>query len=129
MPFDDARSVLTTWLDRLNAGRVDEVLALYDETASLMPTFSSELLRNAGALRGYFDGLATSDALSVTLEEDTLLVQPVAGKTAALSGIYRWRFIRSGREFDVRARFTYVVDFGAERPILHHHSSALPENL
>ena len=52
---------------------------------------------------------------------------PKAGGTEIIGGIYDWCIVREGEESVFGARFTFVIATGEERPILHHHSSLLPE--
>jgi hypothetical protein len=126
--FFTARTVCQQWLDAVNARDLDAVVALYAADAVLMPTFSPHVLRTEEQRRGYFASLAQQAALHVSLHEKTFSVQ-ATGSIKAASGIYCFRFEIDGEPLGFEARFSYVIDQAAARPILHHHSSQIPRNL
>ena len=51
-------SVLDAWLSGVNAGRLNEVVALYDDRAILLPTFSKNMLFHHQSIEDYFKGLS-----------------------------------------------------------------------
>lgn len=124
-------NVLKTWVAEVNAGKVESVVALYADDAVMLPTFSPRVLRTPEQRRDYFTRLGSQKGLSVYLHENTLTTQPLSagGDLASVSGIYRFSMEIDGAMLGFEARFTYVVDTTAERPILHHHSSQIPRNL
>lgn len=124
----DARAVCTAWLRAINAGRIDEVVALYADDAILLPTFSPHVLRTPERRRAYFERLAKQPGLEVALHEKTLRVERT-GPVQVASGIYSFRFEIDEVPLTFEARFTFVIDATATRPVLHHHSSQLPRNL
>lgn len=123
--------LLKAWVAGVNAGRVDEVLALYAADAVMLPTFSPRVLRTCDQRRDYFTKLGSQKGLSVYLHDNTVTAQPMSadGKLASVSGIYRFSMEIDGAMLGFEARFTYVIDLGSEHPILHHHSSQIPRNL
>lgn len=48
------RQILNHWMDAVNSENLEGLLALYDDTAVLIPTFSNRLLSKPEALREYF---------------------------------------------------------------------------
>ncbi len=123
-----ARTVCRQWLDAVNARDLDAVLALYAPDAVLLPTFSPHVLCTEEQRRDYFANLAKQAALDVSLHEKTFAVQRI-GVVEVASGIYCFRFEIDGEPRSFEARFSFVIDQVAARPILHHHSSQMPRNL
>ena len=121
--------VLKAWMNAVNEGSLEGLLALYDENAVLIPTFSNRLLSKTESIRDYFIRLCSREELSIALHEKTLNIQPVFGNVYAMHGIYCWRFSIDGELLSFEARFSYVLDLARERPILHHHSSQIPRML
>jgi hypothetical protein len=121
--------VLKAWMNAVNEGSLEGLLALYDENAVLIPTFSNRLLSKTESIRDYFIRLCSREELSIALHEKTLNIQPVVGSVYAMHGIYCWRFSIDGELLSFEARFSYVLDLARERPIIHHHSSQIPRML
>ena len=121
--------ILVEWMQAVNAGSVEDLLALYDEKAVLIPTFSNRILNTPEKLRTYFETLGSREELSISLHEKTLILQAIHEATFTLSGIYCWRFAVEGELLSFEARFTYVLDMHKPRPIVHHHSSQVPRTL
>ena len=121
--------ILADWMRGINNGDLDALIALYDDAAVLIPTFSNRLLSTPAARQEYFSRLAAREDLSIALHEKTLLVQELPGRLFTLGGIYNWRFMVDGELLNFEARFSYVVDLARPRPILHHHSSQIPRML
>ncbi len=122
-------SVLKAWMDAVNTGDLAAVVALYDEHATLIPTFSNRLLRTPEAIKDYFVLLAKREDLSLALHDKTLSIQSIGGSIYAMSGIYCWRFAIDGELFSFEARFSYMINVAAQAPIIHHHSSQIPRML
>lgn len=118
--------VIKEWMDAVNTADAEALMALYDDSAVLLPTFSNRLLHTPESIREYFERLATREDLSIALHEKTFHIEPVAGNVYALYGIYCWRFSIEGELLSFEARFSYVLDLGREKPIVHHHSSQIP---
>ena len=121
--------LLSDWMQGVNNGDLEGLMALYDEQAVLIPTFSNRLLSKPESIRDYFTKLCTREDLSIALHEKTLLSQSFGGTIHALHGIYCWRFAIDGEMLSFEARFSYVLDIAREKPILHHHSSQIPRML
>lgn len=124
-----SKDVLQAWIDRVNRGDVEQILALYSSSATLIPTFSARTLSKRDDLRKYFTSLGERPKLGVSLHDRTLHEQPVAGTVNVLSGIYTFRFELDGELLTFEARFTFVVDPAQAAPILHQHSSQIPRTL
>ena len=111
----------------VNAADRDGVLALYSEDAVLIPTFSCETRVSGADIRDYFEGFSGYDNISVIINEDSLECQSITDSIHCLSGKYQWEWSRAGEKTFFKARFTYLIDLCRAAPILHHHSSVVPE--
>ena len=126
---DNPRDALDQWMTLVNTLAVDDLLALYDEDAVLLPTFSEDFLTNKEGIQGYFEELCAQGEIEVSLNEASLLEQTLADGLHSISGIYRWRFGKGEECVVIEARFTFVLNLSLSSPILHHHSSQLPHKL
>ena len=123
--LNSPQDVLAAWLDGVNAGEADRVLALYAQGSVLVPTFSEKILNDRVGIEAYFLGLSKRGVSKVTLKDGTLNVLELANGVFALAGLYDWKF-QDGEL--VEARFTYTVNIHKASPITHHHSSVLPRS-
>jgi hypothetical protein len=121
--------ILKEWMQAINDGDAEALLALYDVKAVLIPTFSNRLLSKRESIREYFEKLASREDLSIALHEKTLSIQPIKDDVYAMHGIYCWRFAIDGELLSFEARFSYVLDLALPNPIIQHHSSQIPRML
>ena len=121
--------VLKDWMAAVNNGDLEALVALYDASAVLIPTFSNRLLSKPEGVRDYFAKLCSREDLSIALHEKTLIVHPMHDEFYSMFGIYCWRFAIDGELLSFEARFSYVLDLDADRPIIQHHSSQIPRVL
>jgi hypothetical protein len=121
--------ILKDWIAAVNSDDIESLLALYDEKAVLIPTFSNRVLKTPDRIREYFEKLIGHEELSVSVHDKTVTVQPLHDFVSAVSGIYCWRFEVDEELLSFEARFSYLLDLSLERPILHHHSSQIPRML
>lgn len=124
-----AEQLLKEWMQAVNHGDLAGLLALYDEEAVLIPTFSNRLLTKRPMISDYFEKLCSREDLSIALHEKTLSIKPLAGEVFGMTGIYCWRFAVDDEMLSFEARFSYVADLAREKPILQHHSSQIPRML
>lgn len=120
---------LKEWMLAVNKSDIESLLALYDDKAVLIPTFSNKLLNNPTKIRDYFKTLCEHKELSISLHEEKLIIQPIQNDVYFVCGIYCWRFAVDGILLSFEARFSYVLDLARTSPILHHHSSQIPRML
>jgi hypothetical protein len=121
--------ILKGWMQAVNDGDIEALLALYSPQAVLIPTFSNRLLSNPKVIREYFEKLVSREELSIALHEKTLIMQAVSDELHALCGIYCWRFAIDGELLSFEARFSYMLNLALPQPIIHHHSSQIPRML
>lgn len=128
-PMKKPEQILKEWMQAINNGEVEALLALYDEKAVVIPTFSNRLLSKPGTIRDYFEKLGSREELSIALHEKTLTIQHIKDDVYAMHGIYCWRFAIDGELLSFEARFSYVLDLALPNPIIQHHSSQIPRML
>ena len=114
------------WASQVNSGDVDAVVALYNEKATLLPTFSPKVVKDRTGLINYFTGLASKEGAGVELQDDTVVCLPAGQHGYVTSGMYAFRFKVDGSLQTFPSRFTFVIDLAEDSPILHHHSSLVP---
>ena len=122
--FNSPQEILNAWLEGVNAGDPERVLALYHKDAVLLPTFADRVLADRASIEQYFERLAALGVESVTTHPETVEVQDLPQGVYSISGFYDWKFSNGDH---VEARFTFTVDVEDPVPILHHHSSVLPK--
>lgn len=122
-------NIIKNWMNNINNGEIENVLALYDKNAVLLPTFSSIVLKTPAAIRDYFERLSSREGLKVSIHEKTLIVQNLGKEITLLSGICRWEFKIDGQLLNFEARFTFGLNLKQPSPIIHHHSSQIPRML
>lgn len=122
--YNNPQQVLDAWLEGVNAGDSEKVLALYSKNAVLLPTFADKVLADRDSIEKYFLRLAQLGVESVTPLPETVEIQDLPKGVFSLSGFYDWKFTNGD---PVQARFTFTVDVDEASPIFHHHSSVLPK--
>lgn len=127
--FSTSRDVLDDWTQGVNTGAFDSVIGLYHEEAVLLPTFSNHIFADQAGITSYFEQLGARGHISIELHENTIRRQQHSGTLETISGIYGWRFDVENEPLTFEARFTFICDLGLTSPILHHHSSQVPQGL
>jgi hypothetical protein len=117
---------VTNWGAALENGRLVELLAMYDEDAVLVPTFSSEILKGHESLSVYFTSLMSYPNLEVGVHEE--INQNCHEGHRAISGHYTFSW---GADPENRtskdARFTFAIEEEGSTWTIHaHHSSVNP---
>ncbi len=129
MPNHKPNDLLNEWARLVNERNLEGVLAMYDENAVLIPTFSNRLLNTPERIRGYFETLCNREGLELSMHEKPRLVNAAGGAMYTMAGIYRWHFAVEDTPLNFEARFSFVLDFERPAPILQHHSSQIPRML
>ena len=120
-------AILKTWIERVNAGDLEGVIGMYDESATLLPTFSPHQAATKAAIRSYFENLAAKSALSVQLQPDTLIEYRIGETVECVCGKYTFSYEAEGKLNSFASRFTFVINTMKVHPIIHHHSSQVPQ--
>lgn len=121
-----AKDVLFAWAKANNEGDITAAGNLYAETAILLPTFSRKSAHDESGIKDYFVRLSQNKNLSVQIHEKTIKVRPLGGDHFVVTGLYCFCFDIDDEPMRFEARFTMIVNPTLPRPILHHHSSAIP---
>ena len=118
--------VLNAWIGAVLVKDIAVIESLYSYEAVLIPTFSDQIRRTPETVLDYFKTVGGRADGEIRVDITDLQTQELASGIAILGGTYDWRFQENGEDRFFAARFTYVIDPGQEKPILHHHSSAIP---
>jgi len=121
--------LLKIWVQCVNDGELEKLLALYRDDAVLIPTFSNRILDRPEKIRGYFEKLLAREDLCVALHEKTVATHKITDTVFSLSGIYCWRLEVDEELLSFEARFSYLLDLSLPNPIVQHHSSQIPRML
>jgi hypothetical protein len=121
--------LLKTWIQYVNDGELEKLLALYRADAVLIPTFSNRILDKQEKIREYFVKLLSRDELSVVVHEKTVTTHKISDTVHTLSGIYCWRLAVDEELLSFEARFSFLFDLSLPEPIIQHHSSQIPRML
>ena len=122
MTQNEIKQLFEIWNNALQTGDPDQVVALYDTDAVLLPTVSNQVRHNHEEIRDYFVSFLAKQPQGVIEEANTrLLTEDLASN----SGVYTFTF---GDGSQVTARFSYLYRrVNGEWKIIEHHSSAMPE--
>jgi hypothetical protein len=118
--------IVERWMELVHERELEKILALYDQNAILIPTFSDSIQNTPEKIRGYFEKLLSRKNLKLTLHPKTIRTQQLNAILSVVSGIYQWKFNVEDELITYEARFTFVVDITKTSPIIHHHSSQIP---
>ncbi|HSI84554.1 MAG: DUF4440 domain-containing protein [Candidatus Methylacidiphilales bacterium] len=129
MTYSTPKEACFAWMNGLNEGRPNDVVAMYAEDSVLLPTFSPHFLKTPKDREDYFMSLAARPNLRVEMHEKTLKFHTITENVYSACGIYKFIFDVDEATLTFEARFSFVFDLKAPRPILHHHSSQVPRNL
>jgi hypothetical protein len=116
--------ILQRWIEYVNKLEVDNIVSLYGETSTLLPTFSPDSLSKPEHIKEYFMQLATRKNLSINLHNETLRKYEIGKNT-----IYSFHYMVDDANLTFPSRFTFIIDTSKKKPILHHHSSQVPRKL
>jgi hypothetical protein len=122
------RNLTDLWNDRVNAGMVGEVCALYAKSARLMATFAGKPIDDPEGIRAYFDGFTNRVGAGVSFEEKGTLRQDLGNQQFLYTGTYTFFHGEAEARQEFPARYTFLVDESSDPKILHHHSSVIPQS-
>tara|TARA_B100000530_G_C15934029_1_gene478247 strand:+ start:1778 stop:2242 length:465 start_codon:yes stop_codon:yes gene_type:complete len=120
-----SQEILNLWINHFNDNNALGILDLYDQKATLVPTFSSTFATNKKQIKGYFDKLFLKQSINVTLEEDSI-DELDTSNCQIIFGNYIFSHKLDGNLVTYPCRYTFILDLERSGPILHHHSSQLP---
>ena len=120
-PFE----ILNSWQQHLNEENISSILKLYDISCVLIPTFSSEILKDHEQIKEYFVKVIEVQKGKVEFQPNSISEQLVGKNMYLLSGKYFFHLMEKEK---IPARFSFLVNLLSENPILHHHSSRIITN-
>ena len=115
-PFE----ILKRWQQNLNEGNLLGVLKLYDLSCVLIPTFSSEILKDHEQIKEYFINVIEIQKGTVQFQQNSISEQQLVENMYLLSGKYFFNLMGNEK---IPARFSFLINTFHENPIMHHHSS------
>jgi hypothetical protein len=121
--------ILERWIDYVNRLEVENIVSLYDDTSTILPTFSPHSLSTPKNIKEYFRQLSTRKNLSINVHQETLRKYELGKNKYVLMGIYSFHFVVDDANLTFPSRFTFILDTSKTKPILHHHSSQIPRTL
>jgi len=124
--FRKPQKVVERWIKLVHQRELENLLALYDHDAIIMPTFSDRIQNTPEKIREYFKKLFSRKNLKLTLHPKTIKTQQLNAILFVVSGIYQWKFNVEDELITYEARFTFVIDISKASPIIHQHSSQIP---
>ena len=120
-------NIVDHWVEYFNNGNLECILDMYHEGATLLPTFSSNLLSNLEQIEEYFVRTIEHQA-SVEIDDGKTIKRKLSENIYLLTGFYSFYF-DNNRKREFKSRFTFLIDLSTEKPIQHHHSSQISESL
>ena len=121
MTKSDITANFDEWNSALQTGDPNQVAALYESNAILLPTVSNKVRHNHEEIADYFVHFLAKGPVGKIDESNVRTF----GDIAINSGVDTFTF-KDGAT--VQARFTYVYRWNGQRwRIVEHHSSQMPE--
>ena len=120
-------TIVDHWADHFNNGNLERLLDMYQEEATLLPTFSPNLLSTPKQIEEYFVRTIDHQA-SVEIDDSQTIKRKLSENMYLMTGFYIIYF-NNNRKREFKSRFTFLIDLSTEKPIQHHHSSQISESL
>jgi len=114
------------WNDFVNAGKVDEICALYAENARLLATFAAIPVDNSTGIRAYFEGFTSRPGSGVSFDTEGARRDKLSNELYLYTGTYTFFHSDGGNRQEFPARYSFLADETSNPKILHHHSSLIP---
>ena len=117
-----AENLLNEWIDTLKTQDPQQMVALYSESAMLLPTLDSIIRNNSEKIKEYFVSFLAKEP-QCKIQHKQIVV--LGDDAVSIMGHYGFKF-KGGAS--ANARFTYIfVKNEGEWKIEHHHSSLQPQ--
>jgi len=116
-------SIVAHWVEQLNNGNLERLLHMYHIEATLLPTFSPNLLSTPEQIKEYFVR-TIEDQASVEIDHSRTIKRKLSESIYLMTGFYIF-YLGNDRKREFKSRFTFLIDLTNERPIQHHHSSQI----
>lgn len=123
--ISDIQAADQNWQRMLNTNQVEKITSLYDQNATLLPTFDSQPLTTPEQKSQYFQELYKKGKVTVHFDQEFPTAFPGGGTS---SGLYTFTITNADKTDYVPARFTFFYKKTAQGcQLIAHHSSALPK--
>ena len=114
------------WNEFVNAGKVDQVCALYAANARLLATFSTLPVDDKNGIRDYFTGFTSRSGAGVSFDLEGKKREEFSSHLVLYTGTYTFFHGEGTDRQEFPARYSFLVDESSDSKILHHHSSLIP---
>jgi len=116
--------IIDLWAQHFNSGNLERLLDMYHEEATLLPTFSSNLLSNLEQIEEYFVRTIEHQA-SVEIDDSQTIKRKLSENMYLMTGAYVF-CLKKKSNTKYLSWFTFLIDLSVDSPIMHHHSSRVP---
>ena len=116
-------TIIDHWAEHFNNGNLEHLLDMYHIEATLLPTFSSNLLSTPEQIKEYFVR-TIEDQTSVEIDNGRTIKKKLSENIYLMTGFYIL-YLDNDRKREFKSQFTFLIDLTTERPIQHHHSSQI----
>jgi len=116
--------IIDHWAEYFNNGNLERLLDMYQEEATLLPTFSPNLLSNLEQIEEYFARTIEHQA-SVEIDDSQTINKKLSENMYLITGAYVF-CLKNKSNTKYLSWFTFLIDLSVDSPIRHHHSSRVP---
>ena len=116
-------TIIDHWAKYFNNGNLERLLDMYHIEATLLPTFSSNLLSTPEQIKEYFVRTIENQT-SVEIDNGRTIKKKLSENMYLMTGFYIF-YLDNDRKREFKSQFTFLIDLTTERPIQHHHSSQI----
>ena len=117
-------NVIEQWANYFNNADTKNILSLYHDRATLLPTFLPKLLTSNNEIKGYFEVAFNGDA-SVEVNVENAIIKELPGNNFLITGDYIFCLGSKGDK-KYLSWYSFLIDLSSDSPIRHHHSSRVP---
>lgn len=120
----DVAAAITEWAQAVEAGKLEDIMKLYDKNALMISTFAQAPLTKRSQIEDFYKKVIVNPDIEVEILESH---PRQFGDVATNSGRYSLSFTQEGEEVSIPARFTFVYALkGGKWSIVEQHSSRMP---
>ena len=116
--------IIDHWAEHFNNGNLERLLDMYQEEATLLPTFSPNRLSNLEQIEEYFARTIEHQA-SVEIDDSQTINKKLSENMYLITGAYVF-CLKNKSNTKYLSWFTFLIDLSVDSPIMHHHSSRVP---
>jgi len=116
--------IIDHWAKHFNNGNLERLLDMYHIEATLLPTFSLNLLSTPKQIEEYFVRTIEHQA-SVEIDDSQTIKRKLSENMYLMTGAYVF-CLKKKSNTKYLSWFTFLIDLSVDSPIMHHHSSRVP---